>query len=83
MTGLGRGYPIRGLAGGVPHPRSGQGGYPISGLAGGTPSQVWPGELPHLRSRGVPGVPPLTRSGWWGGTQGTPYPDLRWGTPLS
>ena len=44
-TGRGGGYPIPGLDGGVPHPRSGW---------GGTPSQVWMG-LPHPRSgQGVP-----------------------------
>ena len=44
-------------------------GYPISGLSrGGTPSQVWVG-------RGYLGYP-LARSGWWGGTQGIPRPEL-------
>ena len=38
------------------------GGYPIPGLDGGA-----------CPVGGVPGVP-LTRSGWWGGTQGTPPP---------
>ena len=52
---VGRGYPIPGLGGGVPHPRSG-GWYPVPGLDGGLP-----GYLPLARSGwGVPGVPPLT-----------------------
>ena len=77
---LGRGCPgqVWMVGGGVPHPRSGVGGYP---------SQVWMVGLPHPRS-GVGGVPwpgvdgggyPIpvvggtpARSGWWGGTQGTP-----------
>ena len=75
------GYPIPGLGGvphlksgwgvphprswwGVPHPRSGWGGTPSQVWVGGTPSQVW-------MVGGVPRVP-LTRSGWWGGTWGTP-----------
>ena len=67
------------MSGGVQCPMSGE--DPIPGLGGtpsqvrgatpshvwgGTPSQVW--GVPHLRSRGLPGVPPL--------------PDLGWGTPL-
>ena len=70
-SGGGGGYPIPGLAGGIPHPRSDWGGYPIPGLAGG---------VPH------PSGTPLTRSGWVPppprpGT-GYPPPDLGLGTPL-
>ena len=90
QSGLG-GYPIPGLAGGVPHPRSGQRGTPSQVWWGGTPSQVCWG-VPHPRSgRGVPGVPPQTRSGWgsiqtWDGVppstwDGVHPPDLGRGTP--
>ena len=90
-----RGYPIPGLAGGVPHPRSGWGGTPSQVWLGGTPSQVWPGGylIPGL-ARGVPhprsgwGVPhPRSRErgypipGLNGATLGTPHPDLIWGYP--
>ena len=54
--------------GAVPHPVL-AGGYPIPGLGGGYPIQSWPGRYPiQSLLRGVP--------------QGTPHPDLGWGTPL-
>ena len=76
---FGGGYPVPGLGRGVPHPRSGQ---------GGTPSQVWLVGVPHPRCGPHLVPPPRPRSGWWGGTQGTPhtwdgvppYIDLEWGT---
>ena len=58
------------------YPVQGQGGYPIPGLArGGTPSQVWLGGYP-ISGWGYPKYPP--NQVWM---EGTPYPDLRWGTP--
>ena len=61
-------YPIPGLGGGVPCPRSGW-GYPISGLGGGgvTPSQVWVGGTPDqvwMVGGGTQGTPPPTMTGW-------------------
>ena len=67
---------------GVPHPRSRWGGYSIAGLVGGTPSRSGWGEVPHLRSGGVPGYPqpemgyPLD-FGWDTPGPGTGYP-LTW-----
>ena len=79
------GYPIPGLGGRVPHPRSwgvpclrsrrypipGLGGFPIPGL-GGTPSQGQGSTLSQVQG----GYPTLT---WMG--RGVPHPDLGFGTP--
>ena len=79
------GYSIPGLAGGVPHPKSGW-GYPISGL-----DTSWDTPLPWTWD-GVPpgpgmGYPPRPGTGYpptWDGVPaprpGTGYP-LGWGTP--
>ena len=66
------GTPSQVWPGGVHHPRSGWGGYPIPGVAreypisgqGGTQGTPQPG----LDGGGYP----QSRSGWWGGTWGTP-----------
>ena len=88
IPGLDRGqegYPITGLGGGYP-------GYPTarSGWWGYPPGQVWivtptarsgwwgvprisPGQVWMV---GVPGVPPLARTGWLVGYLGSPQPGL-------
>ena len=75
----GRGVPIPGLAGGVPHPRFGR---------GGTPSQVWLGGGYPISGLGVPpkhgtAYTPQTGTGYppsqtWNRVS---PPDLRPGTP--
>ena len=62
----GGGYPISGLVGGVPHPRSGWGGTPSQVWVGGTRSQVW-------MVGGKWGTPTMT--GWGTSTM------TGWGTP--
>ena len=62
-------YPIPGLGGGVPHPRSGWWGvpHPRSGWSGGTPSQVWMVggyTIPGLDGGGGTSRVPPTRTGW-------------------
>ena len=59
-------------------------GYPPDQvwMVGGTQDTAWDGVPPPEMGYPQPEMGyPLTRSGWWGGTQGTSY--LRWGTPLT